>query len=117
MVASSASPSRTGLSPTRLDTYKSPSKFTHRISSPLSKSSRNTGSTKERMESPSRRTKTGYSSPKGKSSVDGTAFTPTVQTKKLIKQIEAKYEPKRQAIMKQLGVVEHNKNEHYQAQD
>jgi hypothetical protein len=44
-------------------------------------------------------------------------FNPTPHTKKLIKQIEAKYEPKRQNIMKQLNAVEQTKNEHYQAQD
>lgn len=119
MIASSQSPSRTGLSPTRLDSYNSPTKLTTRISSPLSKSSTNTVNGKDRMESPSRSSKKGFSSPKGRNtiSIESKAFTPTVHTRKMIKQIESKYEPKRQAIMKQLGVVEHNKNEHYQAQD
>jgi hypothetical protein len=49
--------------------------------------------------------------------VNERTFNPSPQTKKMIKQIEAKYEPKRQAIMKQLNVVELAKNEHYQAQD
>ena len=44
-------------------------------------------------------------------------FSPTPHTKKLIKQIEVKYESKRQQLMKQLNSVEATKNEHYNAQD
>lgn len=114
MIGSSHSPSRMGLSPTRLDSYSSPAKR-NTITSPGSKGSRaTTASGKGYSESPLRSSgkgSLGFNSPKKK--VTERSFSPNAHTKKLIKQIEAKYEPKRQTIMKSLNVVEQSKNEHY----
>lgn len=120
MIGSSQSPTRMGLSPTRLDAYSSPISKAKTLSSPTSKASRaTTASGKDQYNSPLRTSKQGslggYNSPKSKHQNSERTFSPTPHTKKLIKQIEVKYEGKRGHIMKNLNAVEQTKNEHYNA--
>ena len=119
MIGSSQSPTRMGLSPTRLDTYTSPIARKSSLASPTSKNSqkRTAATGKNYNESPTRgqSNKGSYHSPKNKQGER--SFSPTAQTKKLIKQIETKYESKRQVVIKQLTSVESSKNKHNNARD
>lgn len=97
MIGSSQSPSRTGLSPTRLDSYSSPLSKGRTIGSPTSRQRTTVSSKGYRMSSsPLRESgkgqKNGYSSPRASKN---NKFVASPHTLKLIKQIEAKYEPKR----------------------